>query len=53
MMNPIFVFIVIVATVLLWFLLSFAFPMIGKFVLKIWRDTKYNIDKKEEDHNEG
>lgn len=55
-MNPIFVVLVIIATILLWFLLSFAFPAIGRLSYRLWNDAKYNMDKdfnnEEEKENE-
>ncbi len=51
-MNPFFVILVILAAVLLWFLLSFAFPWIGKIALMLWRDAKYNINKKDKERND-
>ena len=47
-MNPIFILLVVMAAALLWFLLSFAFPWIGKLALKIGRDAKRNIEKTED-----
>lgn len=46
-MNPAFIIIVILAAILLWFLLSFAFIPIGKFVYRIWKDANDNMNKKE------
>ena len=42
-MNIVFWLIVIVALVLLWFCLSFAFKGIGAFGLRIYNDAKGNL----------
>lgn len=47
-MNPVFVFLVIAATVALWFLLSFAFRPIGRFFYRIWKDAVDEINKNDE-----
>jgi len=47
-MNPIFIFLVVVATVILWFLLSFVFFPLGKLVYRIWKDAMDNIKGKKE-----
>ena len=51
-MNPIFVLLVILAAVLLWFLLNFAFPWIGKLTWKLWKDAEYNMRKEEKEEKE-
>ena len=50
-MNPIFIFLVVVATVILWFLLSFVFFPLGRLVYRIWKDAIDNIKGKEEGEN--
>lgn len=47
-MNPAFVFIVIGAAVVTWFLLSFAFRPVGKFIYRIWKDAVDEINKNDE-----
>lgn len=47
-MNPVFIFLVIVAAVAAWFLLSFAFRPIGRFVYRIWKDAVDEINKDDE-----
>lgn len=47
-MNPVFVLIVIGAAVAAWFLLSFAFRPIGRFIYRIWKDAVDEINKKDE-----
>lgn len=47
-MNPVFVFLVILATVVAWFLLSFAFYPLGRFIYRIWGDAVDEINKKDE-----
>ena len=51
-MNPFFFILVFLAAVLLWFLLSFAFPWIGKIALKLWKDAEYNINKEDQERND-
>jgi hypothetical protein len=46
--NIVFWLIVIVALVLLWFCLSFAFKGIGAFSLRIYNDAKKEISEKSE-----
>lgn len=38
-MNPAFIILVLIALLVLWFLLSFAFPLVGKLVYKIVKDA--------------
>lgn len=47
-MNPAFVFIVIGAAAVAWFLLSFAFRPVGKFIYRIWKDAVDEINKNDE-----
>lgn len=47
-MNPVFVFIVIGVAVVAWFLLSFAFRPIGRFIYRIWKDAFDEINKNDE-----
>lgn len=50
-MNPVFVFMVILAAVLLWFLCVFVFKPLGGLLLKLWNDAfevMNEKDKKEE-----
>lgn len=47
-MNPVFIFLVIAAGVAVWFLLSFAFRPIGRFVYRIWKDAVDEINKNDE-----
>ena len=37
-MNPVFWIIIAVVVIVLWFILSFAFEPIGKFVKNIWKN---------------
>lgn len=39
-MNPVFVFLVIIAAVLLWYLLAFAFGFVGGIAKKLNDDAK-------------
>lgn len=47
-MNPILIFLVILALIALWFLLSFAFRPIGRIFYRIWKDAVEEINKKDE-----
>lgn len=46
-MNPVFWFLVILIAVVLWFLLTFVFYPLGKFLWKIGSDTKYELEKED------
>lgn len=47
-MNPVFIILVILGAVVLWFLLSFAFRPIGRFIYRIWKDAVDEINKNDE-----
>lgn len=49
-MNPVFVILVILGAVLLWFLLSFVFYPLGRFLYRLWKDATDEMNK--EDKNE-
>lgn len=40
-----FYFLIIVLAIVIWFLFSFAFPVIGLFIKSIIQDAKTNINK--------
>ncbi len=44
-MNPIFIVLIIVAGILLWFLLAFAFKPLGKLLIRLWDDANDSINK--------
>lgn len=44
-MNPFFYMLVIIGAVLLWFLLSFLFPLIGSLFKALWEDAIYNLKR--------
>lgn len=50
-MNPAFILIVLIALVALWFLLSFAFRPLGKFIYRIWKDADDAMNKEDEEEN--
>lgn len=50
-MNPAFILIVLIVLVVLWFLLSFAFRPLGKFVYRIWKDADDAMNKEDEKEN--
>ena len=39
-MNPVFIFLVLLATILLWFLLAFLFKPIGNIISRLVSDVK-------------
>lgn len=47
-MNPVFVFLVILAAVVTWFLLSSAFRPIGRLFYRIWKNAVDEINKNDE-----
>lgn len=52
-MNPLFVFLVLLVTILLWFLLAFLFKPIGKIISRLVGDVKkaMEIDNNKEEKN--
>ncbi len=48
-MNPILIVLIILAAVLLWFLLSFAFKPIGRLFVRLWEDA---VDEIKENNTE-
>lgn len=48
-MNPVFVVLVILVTILLWFLLSFAFIPLGRLIYRIWKDAIDEMNKREKE----
>lgn len=46
-MNTVFVFLVILAAVVAWFLLSFVFYPLGRFIYRIWKDAVDEINREE------
>ena len=51
-MNPVFIFLVILAAVLLWFLLSFVFYPLGKFLHRLWTDASDEMNKEDKAETE-
>lgn len=51
-MSPVFVFLVILAAVAAWFLLSFAFYPLGRIIYRIWKDAVDEINKNDESEGE-
>lgn len=47
-MNPAFIILVILGAVVLWFLLSFVFYPLGRFIYRIWKDAVDEINRKDE-----
>jgi hypothetical protein len=45
--NPVFVFLVILGAVVLWFLLSFVFFPLGKFIYRIGKDAIDEMNREE------
>ena len=51
-MNPVFMLLVILVTILLWFLLAFAYKPFGKLLHKIGKDAMDEINENEEKNND-
>lgn len=49
-MNPAFVILVFLGAVILWFLLSFVFIPLGKFVYRIYKDAVNQMEQKDNDN---
>ena len=50
-MNPVFILIVLLGLVALWFLLSFVYRPLGKFIYRIWKDADDAMNKEDEKEN--
>lgn len=48
-MNPVLIFLILLATFVLWFLLSFVFYPLGKLVYRIFKDAVDEINRKDEE----
>ena len=46
-MNPVFIFLVILGAIVLWFLLSFVFYPLGKFIYRIGKDAMDEMNREE------
>lgn len=46
-LNPVFIFLVILALIAVWFLLSFLYEPIGSFFKRIWDKSVEEINKKD------
>lgn len=46
-MNPVLVLLILIGSVVLWFLLSFVFRPLGKIVYQIWKDAVDEMNKKD------
>ncbi|WP_304509277.1 hypothetical protein [Anaerotignum sp.] len=46
-MNPVFIFLVILALIAVWFLLSFLYEPIGSLFKRIWDKSVEEINKKD------
>ena len=46
-MNPIFPLLVLLVAIILWFLLSWLFFPLGRFVSRIWNDAMDEMDRDE------
>lgn len=51
-MNPAFILLILIGAVLVWFLLSFAFYPIGKFIASCWKRTKDDMNKENSEEKE-
>lgn len=48
-MNPVLVFLIILAAIVLWFLLSFVFYPLGKLIYRIYKDAIDEMNRKEKE----
>ena len=46
-MNPALIILIVIAAILLWFLLSFAFNPLGKLIYRIGKDAVDEMNKEE------
>jgi hypothetical protein len=46
-MNPVLLFLIVLGMVIFWFLLSFIFYPLGKFIYRIFRDAVDEINRTE------
>ena len=46
-MNPALIILIVIAAILLWFLLSFAFTPLGKLIYRIGKDAVDEMNKEE------
>ena len=47
-MNPAFIILFLLGAVAVWFLLSFAFYPLGRFICRIWKDAVDEINRNDE-----
>lgn len=47
-MNPVFIFLVVLGAVALWFLLSFVFFPVGKFLYRLVKDALDEMEREDE-----
>lgn len=45
--NPVFVILVILGAILLWFLLSFVFYPLGRFLYLLWKDATDEMNRED------
>lgn len=48
-MNPVFIFLVICAAIIVWFLLYKLFKPLGSFLEQVWENTVNEMKQNEED----
>lgn len=48
-MNPVLIFLILLAMILLWFLLSFVFYPLGKMAYRIYKDVVDEINRKDQE----
>ena len=51
-MNPVFIFLVLVGAVILWFLLSAIFYPFGRFLHRIWKDAVDEMNREDKKKDE-
>lgn len=49
-MNPVLLFLIVLGMVIFWFLLSFIFYPLGKFIYRIFRDAVDEINRTENEN---
>lgn len=51
-MNPVLIILVLLGVFILWFLLSFVFFPLGKFVYRLWKDAIDEMNREDEKEKE-
>lgn len=51
-MNPVLILLVLIATIALWFLLSFVFYPLGRLIYRIWKDACDEMNREDKEERE-